>query len=115
MLGWCIKVFILAILVVTLGHFILEHFNDHLNQPKIHHYDASYKKILNVLESAHKERPEPIQPSPSIEADVPPPIVPAHHIPSQEVTTDTTSLDKLPPYEEPNMEDSLKEFIVNKT
>ena len=81
-------------------------------------YQAFYecvKKILNVLESAHKERPEPIQPSPSIEADVPPPIVPAHHIPSQEVTTDTTSLDKLPPYEEQNMEDSLKEFIVNKT
>ena len=39
MLLWCIKVFILAALLVTLGHFLLDHFNEQLTQPKIHQYD----------------------------------------------------------------------------
>lgn len=103
MLFWCIKVFILAALLVTLGHFVLEHFNERLNQPKIHKYDASYEKILNVLETSQKEPclVQPISPSPDV--------------PTQHVSSDTTSIDNLPVCDELNMEESLKDFIVNNT
>ena len=110
MLGWCIRVFILAALVVALGHFVLEHFNEHLNQPKIHQYDETYKKILNVLNTPYKEIPEP-----TVARTIPPPpietIVPSQSI----IPPDTTSIDQLPPYEEQNMEESLKDFIGNIT
>lgn len=103
MMFWCIKVFILAVLLVTLGHFVLEHFNERLNQPKIHQYDASYEKILNVLETTQKE-PDIVQPS-----------CPSTDVPTQHESSDTTSINNLPVCEEQNMEESLKDFIVNNT
>ena len=145
MLLWCIKVFILSALVITLGHFLWEHFNEQTNQPKIHQYDKSYKKILNVLEQDKTEAITPVHPSPQpdtllgpqivpqappappkLDTQIPPyvssnmppqmaPQMPTQSAHSQQVSSDTTSIVNLPAYEEQNMEDSLKEFMVNNT
>jgi hypothetical protein len=145
MLLWCIKVFILSALVITLGHFLWEHFNEQTNQPKIHQYDKAYKKILNVLEQDKTESITPVHPSPQpdtllgpqivpqappappkLDTQIPPyvssnmppqmaPQMPTQSAHSQQVSSDTTSIVNLPAYEEQNMEDSLKEFMVNNT
>ena len=123
MLLWCIKVFILSALVITLGHFLLEHFNEQTTQPKIHQYDQAYKQILNVLV---QDQIAPISPPPPpplvspLEPQIvpqappaPPSIIP--QVSSQQVSSDTTSIVNLPLYEEQNMEESLKEFMMNNT
>lgn len=145
MLLWCIKVFILSALVITLGHFLWEHFNEQTNQPKIHQYDKAYKKILNVLEQDKTEAITPVQLSPQqdtllgpqivphappappkLDTQIPPyvssnmppqmaPQMPTQSVHSQQVSSDTTSIVNLPAYEEQNMEESLKEFMVNNT
>jgi hypothetical protein len=117
MLLWCIKVFILSALVITLGHFLWEHFNEQTNQPKIHQYDKSYKKILNVLEQSQTETIPLVQVSPQIVPQGPsvPPLIPMPTQSVQQVSSDTTSIVNLPVYEEQNMEESLKDFMVNNT
>jgi len=123
MLLWCIKVFILSALVITLGHFLWEHFNEQTNQPKIHQYDKSYKKILNVLEQPQPETETEtetiplVQVSPQIVPQGPsaPPLIPMPTQSVQQVSSDTTSIVNLPVYEEQNMEESLKDFMVNNT
>jgi len=145
MLLWCIKVFILSALVITLGHFVWEHFNEQTNQPKIHQYDKAYKKILNVLEQDKTEAITPVQLSPQqdtllgpqivphappdppkLDTQIPPyvssnmppqmtPQMPTQSVHSQQASSDTTSIVNLPAYEEQNMEESLKEFMVNNT
>jgi hypothetical protein len=131
MLLWCIKVFILSALVITLGHFLLEHVNEHTTPPKIHQYDKAYKKILNVLEQDQPETIPPVQVSPPAGPQIvphappaPPTIVPQGAPPTQmptqsahiqQVSSDTTSIVNLPVYEEQNMEESLKEFMMNNT
>lgn len=119
MLGWSIKVFILAALLVTLGHFVLEHFNERLNHPKIHQYDASYKKILTVLEANQNEHgidpPEvsPLVPSINLPEDIS--IRPESDDIPHNTSSDTTSIENLPVCHEQTMEESLKDFIVNNT
>ena len=119
MLLWGIKVVILSALVITLGHFLWEHFNEQTNQPKIHQYDKSYKKILNVLEQSQTETETIplVQVSPQIVPQGPsaPPLIPMPTQSVQQVSSDTTSIVNLPVYEEQNMEESLKDFMVNNT
>ena len=119
MLLWGIKVVILSALVITLGHFLWEHFNEQTNQPKIHQYDKAYKKILNVLEQPQPETETIplVQVSPQIVPQGPsaPPLIPMPTQSVQQVSSDTTSIVNLPVYEEQNMEESLKEFMVNNT
>jgi hypothetical protein len=121
MLLWGIKVVILSALVITLGHFLWEHFNEQTNQPKIHQYDKSYKKILNVLEQPQPETETEtiplVQVSPQIVPQGPsaPPLIPMPTQSVQQVSSDTTSIVNLPVYEEQNMEESLKDFMVNNT
>jgi len=113
MLLWCIKVFILSALIITLGHFLLEHFNEQTTHPKIYKYDETYKKILNVLEKEKDVPTEqvtiPLVPDKTIGQPLIQPVQP------QQLASDTTSIVNLPVYEEPTMEESLKHFMVNNT
>tara|TARA_Y100000739_G_C20589722_1_gene457222 strand:+ start:392 stop:745 length:354 start_codon:yes stop_codon:yes gene_type:complete len=117
MFGHIIKTIILTIFAIIIFHFIIEHTKKIWHIPNHVDYDASYKKIVDLLETIPDELEVPqiplVPPVPQV------PQVPQMP-PSDNYISDVTEISKLdtyipPPPPNESMETELSEYLENMT
>ena len=98
MFGHVVKTIILTIFAIIIFHFVIEHTKNIWHIPQHADYDASYKKIVNLLETLPDEPQASQAPQvPQILQNTQGPLVPI----SENYISDVTEISKLDTYNPP--------------